>query len=88
MTGKRAGVTLTLYTKPDCHLCEEAKARLLRLQGGLPFSIQEVDISKDPNLLARYGEEVPVGLLEGEKVFKYRVDERRLRRLVEKALSS
>ena len=83
-----AGVTLTLYTKPDCHLCEEAKARLLRLQGELSFYIEEVDISKDPDLLARYGEEVPVGLLRGEKVFKYRVDERRLRRLLEKALSS
>jgi glutaredoxin len=88
VTRKRAGVTLTLYTKPDCHLCEEAKKRLLQLQKELGFPIEEVDISKDPNLLARYGEEVPVGLLEGEKVFKYRVDERRLRRLVEKALSS
>ena len=77
---------LTLYTKPDCHLCEEAKARLLRLQRELGFAIEEVDISKDPDLLVRYGEEVPVGLLGGEKVFKYWMEERRLRRLLKEAL--
>lgn len=74
---------LILYSRKDCHLCEEAKIQILRSFPGL--SIEEVDVDTDPALAARFGGEVPVGFLAGEKAFKYRVDTRRLRRLLRKA---
>ncbi len=73
---------LVLYTRADCHLCEEAKGEIRKHFGDIP--IREVDVDTDPALAARYGEEVPVGYVGGEKAFKYRVDPRRLRRLLRK----
>ena len=72
--------TLVLYTRRECHLCEEAKAQLRALFPALP--VEEVDVDADPALAARHGEEVPVGFLGAEKVFKYRLDPARLRRLL------
>ncbi len=74
---------LTLYTRADCHLCEEAKATLQPLLAEFGISLREVDVDTDPELRTRFGEEVPVLLLNGRKVAKYRVDVKRLRRLFE-----
>jgi len=74
-----------LYTRRECHLCEEAKAQLRSQFRDLP--IEEVDVDADPALAARYGEEVPVGFLGEMKAFKGRLDARRLRRLLRQARS-
>ncbi|MEK6711537.1 MAG: glutaredoxin family protein [Nitrospinota bacterium] len=71
---------LVLYTRPQCHLCEEAKAQLRAQFPGL--ALQEIDVDSDPALAARYGEEVPVAFLGGVKAFKHRLDPARLRRLL------
>ena len=63
-----------LYTRVGCHLCDEAKAELLRLRGQAPFELREVDIDADPELRQRYNEEVPVIFIAGRKAFKYRID--------------
>ena len=71
-----------LYTRKDCHLCEEAKAELHRLCQQAPFELREVDIDSDPELQRRYNDEVPVIFIHGRKAFKYRVDPRQfLKRL-------
>ena len=62
----RPALALTLYGKPGCHLCEEARALLGRLQGRYPHHLAEVDIEADAALLARYGERIPV-LVVGER---------------------
>ncbi|GAB4190071.1 MAG: glutaredoxin family protein [Wenzhouxiangellaceae bacterium] len=49
---------LTLYTRPDCHLCDEAQALLS--QAGLIEQVQIVDIEPDLKLIARYGDKIPV----------------------------
>ncbi|MBI1724347.1 MAG: glutaredoxin family protein [Candidatus Tectomicrobia bacterium] len=72
--------SLVLYTRRECHLCEEAKGQLRALFPGLPA--EEVDVDSDPALAARHGEEVPVAFLGGVKVFKHRLDPARLRRLL------
>jgi hypothetical protein len=72
---------LVLYTRADCHLCEEAKAEIRKRLGNIP--IREVDVDADPALAEQYGEEVPVGFVGKVKAFKYRVDLRRLRRLLQ-----
>jgi len=51
---------VTLYSKSDCPLCDEARAALDSLQGEIPHERIEVDIESDPSLLALYGEAVPV----------------------------
>ena len=75
---------LTIYSRPGCHLCDEMKAvveRVVRSAAG-PLTIEAVDISTDPALEARYGVEIPVLLIDGKKVAKYRVREDDLRRIL------
>jgi len=75
---------ITLYTKADCELCCAAKATLLALQGELGFALDEIDITTSPTLYDAFREEIPVGYLDGRKVFKYRVDSRLLRRQLQR----
>ena len=64
-----------LYGRPDCHLCDEARAGLERLRAdGLDFEIDEVDIETDDELHARFLERIPVVELEGEIVSELFVD--------------
>ncbi len=78
--------TLVLYSKEDCGLCDEAKEALRPICARFGVRLEEMDITQNPELLARFGEEIPVGFLNGEKVFKYRVESGRLRRLLNKAV--
>ncbi len=73
---------VTVYSKPGCHLCEEAVRALQRIQKQHPFELEEVNIQDDPALLAEYGEQVPVVTLNGTFLFEYAVDEARLRQLL------
>jgi glutaredoxin len=70
--------TLTLYGKPDCHLCDEARAVLERVRERRPFELLERDITEDDELLRAYFERIPVVAIDGEDVFELIVDERRL----------
>ena len=69
---------LVLYSKPGCHLCDEMKHVLDRVRARTPFTLRVVDISLDPDLLARYGMEIPVLKIDGRKVAKFRITEREL----------
>jgi glutaredoxin len=71
--------TVTLYGKPGCHLCDEARAAVERVRAEHAFELEEVDVSLDPVLHRRYGERIPVLALEGEELFDYLVDEAVLR---------
>ena len=64
---------LTLYSKPGCHLCDEMKAVIDDVRGRVPLVLEVVDITMDPDLIALYGLEIPVLLIEGKKAAKYRV---------------
>jgi glutaredoxin len=83
-------VRLTIYSKPGCHLCEEMKGlvhRVLRQPAQDGIAIDEIDISTDQTLLDQYGLEIPVLLIDGKKVAKYRVSEVELMRMIEKRRS-
>jgi glutaredoxin len=71
---------VTLYGRPDCHLCDEARAALERVRAGDAFALAEVDIESDDALFARYLERIPVIALDGEELFEFFVDEDELRR--------
>jgi glutaredoxin len=74
--------TVTLYSRPGCHLCEEARAVLERVQRRAPFAIDEIDITHDDALHARYLERIPVVVLDGEELFEFFVDEDSLERFI------
>jgi glutaredoxin len=74
---------LTVYSKPDCHLCEEAIAVLQRLQGEFVFEIDELDISSDDRLLRAYFERIPVVALDGEELCEFFVAETLVRERLE-----
>jgi glutaredoxin len=73
-------IALTLYSRPECCLCEEMKTALTQVQQGFPFKLEEIDISLDPELEARFGQEIPVLFINGRKAFKYRLTASELRR--------
>jgi glutaredoxin len=74
--------TVTLYSRPGCHLCDEAREVLQTLREQAPFTLHEVDIESDDALHARYLERIPVVALDGEELFDYEVDERALLRRI------
>jgi glutaredoxin len=75
--------TVTLYSRPGCHLCDDARAALERVRAQAPFALDEIDITADDALHARYLERIPVVALDGEELFDYFVDEAALvRRIV------
>jgi hypothetical protein len=73
-------LTLRLYSRPDCCLCEDMKAVLTQVQRNVPFNLEEIDISTDPDLTARFDQEIPVLFVNGRKAFKYRLTAGELRR--------
>jgi glutaredoxin len=74
---------VTLYGKPGCHLCDDARAAVERARTSRPFELLEVDVSLDPVLNRRYGRRIPVLLLDGEELFEHFVDEAVLRERLE-----
>jgi glutaredoxin len=76
-------VTITLYTKPDCHLCEDALAELHAVRAQLPFELEVRDITTDEALHRAYFERIPVVMIDGEELFEYFVDAELLRERLE-----
>lgn len=79
---------VTLYTRPGCHLCEEAKAAIVPLLCGFSASFREVNIDEDSVLRERYGWDVPVIFLGARKVAKHRVDVEQFRRQLRDAVQA
>jgi len=75
-------IALTIYSKPGCHLCDEMKAIVDRVvrTSALAIAVEQIDITTDPDLEARYRLEIPVLLVDGTKIAKYRVTEAELMR--------
>jgi hypothetical protein len=76
----------TLYTRPGCHLCDEAKAQIAPLLRAAGVILREVNIDADPGLRDQYGFDVPVIFLGARKVAKHRVDLRQFRHQLDEAL--
>jgi glutaredoxin len=66
---------VTVYSRSDCHLCDEAMIVLRRLQGELGFELRETDIDGDESLLRDYFERIPVVAVDGEEICEYFVQE-------------
>jgi len=79
-------LTFTLYSKPGCHLCDDMKIVIRRVMetARTPIALEEIDITTDAELEARYGIEIPVLLVDGRKAAKYRIAEAELLKIVER----
>ena len=58
---------LIIYTGPNCHLCEQAKALLYSLMSERGLTLVEVDIHTDAELQQKYGIRIPVVLANGQE---------------------
>lgn len=76
---------MTLYSKPGCHLCEEAKAAIAPLLREFRATLQEVDIEGDATLMERFGCDIPVIYIGRKKAAKHRVNLEQFRRQLEDA---
>jgi glutathione S-transferase len=66
---------ITLYGRPECHLCEEARKEILALQGeGYRFELRELDIEANEDLLRTFLERIPVVAVDGEIVSELELD--------------
>jgi hypothetical protein len=75
--------TVTVYSKPDCHLCADAMLALARLRDELCFKLRELDITADDVLHRAYFERIPVVALDGEELCDHFVDEALVRERLE-----
>lgn len=71
-------IRIEIYSRPGCHLCDEAKEVIERVGRRFPFALSVINIETDPDLEKLYGEQIPVVFINGNKAFKYRVDEAEL----------
>jgi glutaredoxin len=78
---------VTLYTRPGCHLCEEAKAAIAPLLREFGALLREINIENDELLEARYGWDIPVLFIGARKAAKYRVDVEQFRRQLQESKS-
>lgn len=79
-------LTLTLYSRPDCSLCDAMQATLRVVQGEIPFQLEKIDISTDPELKRRFSLEIPVLYINGQPAFMYELSAHELRqRLVQES---
>lgn len=76
---------ITLYTRPNCQLCEEAKAVILPLLREFQAPLREVNIDLDAALAERYGWDIPVLFIGTHKAAKHRVDLAQFRRQLQEA---
>jgi glutaredoxin len=73
------GARVTLYSRPGCHLCDDARVVVERVCADLGETYDEVDIDTDVALQDRFNDEVPVTFVDGRQHDFWRVDEQRLR---------
>jgi glutaredoxin len=76
-----------VYSRPGCHLCDEAKVAIQSSGCDDQFTLEEINIESDPELLTKYKYEIPVVTLDGAEIFRHRVNKARFRELVQVKLA-
>ncbi len=74
--------TVTLYARPGCHLCEVVKEQLETIRREMDFHIEERNIDEEASLRERYNDDIPVVAVNGQDVFKHRMDIAKFREML------
>jgi len=78
-------IVVTIYGKPGCHLCDEARAAVAQARAGREFELREVDVSFDPGLSREYGQRIPVVAVDGDELFELGVSAEELGAALDRA---
>jgi glutaredoxin len=62
-----------IYSRPGCHLCDEAKQAIEGAGCQNEYTLEEINIESDPNLLNRYQYDIPVVTINGVEAFRHRL---------------
>jgi glutaredoxin len=85
LMGQIKRATVSIYSRPGCHLCDDAKTAIEASGCAGEYSIEEINIDENPDLRDQFSNDIPVIFINGVKAFKHRVDpaefRRKLRRL-------
>ena len=73
-------IRIEIYSRPGCHLCDDAKAVIEPFARRYPIRITVTDVDSDASLRAAYGKEIPVVMINGAEAFRHRVDSATLER--------
>jgi len=71
-----------VYSRPGCHLCDEAKAAIRLADCAEQYTLEEIDIETDPVLLQRYQNDIPVVMINGIEAFRHRIEPGEFRKRV------
>ena len=63
-----------VYSRPGCHLCDEAKTAIKNSNTSDHYFLEEINIESDKELLRKYKHDTPVIMIDGEEAFRHRVD--------------
>lgn len=69
-------VSVVLYSRPGCGLCDEARAVIVAERARMPFAFEEIDISGDDALELEFGIRIPVVVVDGSEAFEIAVEPR------------
>ena len=75
-----------VYSRPGCHLCDEAKGSILGSSHPDHFTFEEVNIESDLELLRKYKYDIPVVMIDGVEAFRHRVNTEEFKRLIQMKL--
>jgi glutaredoxin len=67
---------VTIYSRPECHLCHEAEEAIRQSTCREEFELEVINIDERPELYEQFKNDIPVVLINGIRVFKYRVNPR------------
>ena len=73
MRPKSAKAHVVIYSRPGCHLCDEAKQTIEAAGCEDEYTLEEINIESDPNLLRRYQYDIPVLTIDGVETFRHRL---------------
>ena len=79
---------VTIYSRPGCHLCDDMKDLVRKVARTIPLTLEDIDIYGDDELEEKYGLEIPVLFVEGERVASARITEDALVRILTKRAPS
>jgi glutaredoxin len=71
-----------VYSRPGCHLCDEAKEAIKLAGCDESFELEEINIQTNRELLLKYQFDIPVIMIDGEEAFRHRVDTVKFRELM------
>jgi glutaredoxin len=70
---EHSSTRVVIYTRPGCHLCDEAKEAIHAAQCAVEYTLSEINIESDPDLVRRYRYDIPVITINGVEAFRHRL---------------